>query len=84
MGRQTLELGQGQKPGSYHDPGPNSALGNSFVRHNTQQLTRVYPMGLRMNSANYNPQEMWNTGCQLGELGYKQGILGRDGHFSSE
>lgn len=22
-----------------------------------------------MNSANYNPQEMWNSGCQLGELG---------------
>ena len=20
-----------------------------------------------MNSANYNPQEMWNAGCQLGE-----------------
>ncbi|XP_036051205.1 1-phosphatidylinositol 4,5-bisphosphate phosphodiesterase delta-3 [Onychomys torridus] len=43
--------------------------GNSFVRHNTHQLTRVYPMGLRMNSANYNPQEMWNSGCQLGEPG---------------
>lgn len=40
-------------------------------------------MGLRMNSANYNPQEMWNSGCQLGEWGYKQGILGGDGHFSN-
>ncbi|KAL1779168.1 1-phosphatidylinositol 4,5-bisphosphate phosphodiesterase delta-3 [Sigmodon hispidus] len=45
--------------------------GNSFVRHNTQQLTRVYPMGLRMNSANYNPQEMWNTGCQLVALNFQ-------------
>lgn len=34
-----------------------------------QQLTRVYPLGLRMNSANYSPQEMWNSGCQLGEWG---------------
>ncbi|KAB0401411.1 hypothetical protein E2I00_017326 [Balaenoptera physalus] len=40
--------------------------GNSFIRHNACQLTRVYPLGLRMNSANYNPQEMWNSGCQLG------------------
>lgn len=45
--------------------------GNSFVRHNTQQLTRVYPMGLRMNSANYNPQEMWNSGCQLVALNFQ-------------
>nr|XP_048301802.1 1-phosphatidylinositol 4,5-bisphosphate phosphodiesterase delta-3 isoform X1 [Myodes glareolus] len=45
--------------------------GNSFVRHNTQQLTRVYPMGLRVNSANYNPQEMWNSGCQLVALNFQ-------------
>ncbi|XP_057630855.1 1-phosphatidylinositol 4,5-bisphosphate phosphodiesterase delta-3 [Chionomys nivalis] len=45
--------------------------GNSFVRLNTQQLTRVYPMGLRMNSANYNPQEMWNSGCQLVALNFQ-------------
>ncbi|CAO2645615.1 1-phosphatidylinositol 4,5-bisphosphate phosphodiesterase delta-3 [Lemmus lemmus] len=45
--------------------------GNGFVRHNTQQLTRVYPMGLRMNSANYNPQEMWNSGCQLVALNFQ-------------
>ncbi|XP_032178677.1 1-phosphatidylinositol 4,5-bisphosphate phosphodiesterase delta-3 isoform X5 [Mustela erminea] len=46
--------------------------GNSFVRHNAHQLTRVYPLGLRMNSANYSPQEMWNSGCQLGERGQQQ------------
>ncbi|XP_034360563.1 1-phosphatidylinositol 4,5-bisphosphate phosphodiesterase delta-3 isoform X2 [Arvicanthis niloticus] len=45
--------------------------GPSFVRHNTQQLTRVYPLGLRMNSANYNPQEMWNSGCQLVALNFQ-------------
>ncbi|KAB1265881.1 1-phosphatidylinositol 4; 5-bisphosphate phosphodiesterase delta-3 [Camelus dromedarius] len=45
--------------------------GNSFVRHNAQQLTRVYPLGLRMNSANYSPQEMWNSGCQLVALNFQ-------------
>ncbi|XP_066119513.1 1-phosphatidylinositol 4,5-bisphosphate phosphodiesterase delta-3 isoform X3 [Saccopteryx bilineata] len=45
--------------------------GNSFVRHNARQLTRVYPLGLRMNSANYSPQEMWNVGCQLVALNFQ-------------
>uniref|UniRef100_A0A674I5B2 Phosphoinositide phospholipase C n=1 Tax=Terrapene triunguis TaxID=2587831 RepID=A0A674I5B2_9SAUR len=38
---------------------------NEFVRHNAQQLTRIYPSGLRTDSSNYDPQEMWNVGCQL-------------------
>lgn len=62
---------QSLSPGG-HWPIPallNSATGNSFVRHNARQLTRVYPLGLRVNSTNYNPQEMWNAGCQLGEPG---------------
>ncbi|XP_029766358.1 1-phosphatidylinositol 4,5-bisphosphate phosphodiesterase delta-4 [Terrapene carolina triunguis] len=41
------------------------AHGNEFVRHNAQQLTRIYPSGLRTDSSNYDPQEMWNVGCQL-------------------
>ncbi|XP_075418096.1 1-phosphatidylinositol 4,5-bisphosphate phosphodiesterase delta-3 isoform X2 [Tenrec ecaudatus] len=45
--------------------------GNSFVRHNSHQLTRIYPLGLRMNSANYSPQEMWNAGCQLVALNFQ-------------
>ncbi|XP_006833582.1 PREDICTED: 1-phosphatidylinositol 4,5-bisphosphate phosphodiesterase delta-3 [Chrysochloris asiatica] len=45
--------------------------GNSFVRHNARQLTRIYPLGLRMNSANYSPQEMWNSGCQLVALNFQ-------------
>lgn len=43
------------------------AAGNAFVRYNAQQLSRIYPAGLKMNSSNFNPQEMWNAGCQLGE-----------------
>ncbi|CAM4639890.1 1-phosphatidylinositol 4,5-bisphosphate phosphodiesterase delta-4 isoform X1 [Caretta caretta] len=39
--------------------------GNEFVRHNAWQLTRIYPSGLRTDSSNYDPQEMWNVGCQL-------------------
>lgn len=46
---------------SWRPPGP------AFVRYNARQLSRVYPLGLKMNSSNYNPQEMWNAGCQLGE-----------------
>lgn len=45
--------------------------GNSFVRYNARHLTRVYPLGLRMNSANYSPQEMWNSGCQLVALNFQ-------------
>ncbi|XP_023377323.1 1-phosphatidylinositol 4,5-bisphosphate phosphodiesterase delta-3 [Pteropus vampyrus] len=45
--------------------------GNSFIRHNAHQLTRVYPLGLRMTSANYSPQEMWNSGCQLVALNFQ-------------
>ncbi|XP_070584084.1 1-phosphatidylinositol 4,5-bisphosphate phosphodiesterase delta-3 isoform X2 [Erythrolamprus reginae] len=40
--------------------------GNFFVRYNTRHLSRIYPLGLKMNSSNYNPQEMWNVGCQIG------------------
>ncbi|KFO20178.1 1-phosphatidylinositol-4,5-bisphosphate phosphodiesterase delta-4 [Fukomys damarensis] len=39
--------------------------GNEFVQHNTWQLSRVYPSGLRTDSSNYNPQELWNVGCQM-------------------
>uniref|UniRef100_A0A8C3TJB9 1-phosphatidylinositol 4,5-bisphosphate phosphodiesterase delta-4 n=2 Tax=Chelydra serpentina TaxID=8475 RepID=A0A8C3TJB9_CHESE len=39
--------------------------GNAFARHNAGQLTRIYPSGLRTDSSNYDPQEMWNVGCQL-------------------
>ncbi|XP_051850835.1 1-phosphatidylinositol 4,5-bisphosphate phosphodiesterase delta-3 [Antechinus flavipes] len=45
--------------------------GNSFVRHNTYHLCRVYPWGFKMTSANYNPQEMWNGGCQLVALNFQ-------------
>ncbi|XP_077129307.1 1-phosphatidylinositol 4,5-bisphosphate phosphodiesterase delta-4 isoform X1 [Ranitomeya variabilis] len=45
--------------------------GNEFVRHNSCQLTRVYPTGLRTDSSNYNPQDMWNVGCQMAALNFQ-------------
>ncbi|XP_019493771.1 PREDICTED: 1-phosphatidylinositol 4,5-bisphosphate phosphodiesterase delta-4 isoform X2 [Hipposideros armiger] len=39
--------------------------GNEFVQHTAWQLSRVYPSGLRTDSSNYNPQELWNAGCQM-------------------
>ncbi|CAM4716461.1 unnamed protein product [Caretta caretta] len=45
--------------------------GNGLVRYNTRQLSRIYPLGLKMNSSNYNPQEMWNAGCQLVALNFQ-------------
>ncbi|XP_039187319.1 1-phosphatidylinositol 4,5-bisphosphate phosphodiesterase delta-3 isoform X3 [Crotalus tigris] len=45
--------------------------GNLFVRYNTRYLSRIYPLGLKMNSSNYNPQEMWNVGCQIVALNFQ-------------
>ncbi|XP_062906042.1 1-phosphatidylinositol 4,5-bisphosphate phosphodiesterase delta-4 [Mobula hypostoma] len=44
---------------------------NEFVRHNARQLTRVYPSGFRTDSSNFNPQEMWNAGCQIVALNFQ-------------
>lgn len=43
-----------------------SFAGKLFVRHNSRQLSRIYPSGQRLQSSNYDPQEMWNGGCQMG------------------
>ncbi|KFW04686.1 1-phosphatidylinositol 4,5-bisphosphate phosphodiesterase delta-4, partial [Fulmarus glacialis] len=54
-------------PGNDPTSGPHApSLGNEFVRHNAWQLTRIYPSGMRTDSSNYSPQEMWNVGCQIG------------------
>ncbi|NWX98104.1 PLCD4 phosphodiesterase, partial [Nothoprocta ornata] len=45
--------------------------GNEFVRHNAWQLSRIYPSGMRTDSSNYNPQEMWNAGCQIVALNFQ-------------
>ncbi|XP_045923962.1 1-phosphatidylinositol 4,5-bisphosphate phosphodiesterase delta-3-A-like [Micropterus dolomieu] len=45
--------------------------GMHFVRHNNHQLSRIYPSGQRLQSSNYNPQEMWNGGCQIVALNFQ-------------
>ncbi|KAF7241793.1 1-phosphatidylinositol 4,5-bisphosphate phosphodiesterase delta-4 [Varanus komodoensis] len=45
--------------------------GNDFVRHNAWQLTRIFPSGMRTDSSNYNPQEMWNAGCHMVALNFQ-------------
>ncbi|XP_016894277.1 1-phosphatidylinositol 4,5-bisphosphate phosphodiesterase delta-4 isoform X1 [Cynoglossus semilaevis] len=59
--------------------------GAEFVHHNTRQLTRVYPSGFRTDSSNFNPQEMWNAGCQIVALNFQtagEGMDLNDGLFS--
>ena len=38
-----------------------------FCQYNKRQLSRIYPAGKRIDSSNYDPVEMWNMGCQIGE-----------------
>uniref|UniRef100_A0A8C7SQL4 Phosphoinositide phospholipase C n=1 Tax=Oncorhynchus mykiss TaxID=8022 RepID=A0A8C7SQL4_ONCMY len=45
--------------------------GAEFVHHNSRQLSRVYPSGMRTDSSNYNPQELWNVGCQIVALNFQ-------------
>uniref|UniRef100_A0AAY4D6I9 Phosphoinositide phospholipase C n=1 Tax=Denticeps clupeoides TaxID=299321 RepID=A0AAY4D6I9_9TELE len=45
--------------------------GAEFVCHNARQLTRIYPSGLRTDSSNFNPQDMWNAGCQIVALNFQ-------------
>ncbi|KAF6726551.1 1-phosphatidylinositol 4,5-bisphosphate phosphodiesterase delta-4 [Oryzias melastigma] len=59
--------------------------GAEFVQHNSRQLTRVYPTGFRTDSSNFNPQEMWNAGCQIVALNFQtagEGMDLNDGLFS--
>ena len=41
--------------------------GAEFVNHNARQLSRIYPSGMRTDSSNFNPQDMWGVGCQIGK-----------------
>ncbi|XP_074659956.1 inactive phospholipase C-like protein 2 [Tubulanus polymorphus] len=55
-----------------------------FVNHNKHYLSRIYPNGMRVDSSNYNPQDLWNCGCQLVALNYQTpGLMMdlNDGHF---
>uniref|UniRef100_A0A8B9HW26 Phosphoinositide phospholipase C n=1 Tax=Astyanax mexicanus TaxID=7994 RepID=A0A8B9HW26_ASTMX len=49
-----------------------------FIQHNTRQITRVYPSGLRTDSSNFCPQDMWNVGCQMVALNFQTAGLEMD------
>ncbi|CAD6198775.1 unnamed protein product [Caenorhabditis auriculariae] len=48
-------------------------LEKGLVPFNIRQLSRVYPNGSRITSANYNPVPMWNAGCHMVALNYQTG-----------
>ncbi|KAM3607652.1 uncharacterized protein V6R79_011356 [Siganus canaliculatus] len=52
--------------------------GADFVQYNTRQLSRIYPSGLRTDSSNYNPQELWSVGCQIVALNFQTAGLEMD------
>uniref|UniRef100_A0A668AS48 Phosphoinositide phospholipase C n=2 Tax=Myripristis murdjan TaxID=586833 RepID=A0A668AS48_9TELE len=52
--------------------------GTDFVQYNTKQLSRIYPSGLRTDSSNYNPQELWSVGCQIVALNFQTAGLEMD------
>ncbi|KAM8749255.1 1-phosphatidylinositol 4,5-bisphosphate phosphodiesterase delta-4 isoform 1-T1 [Acanthopagrus schlegelii] len=52
--------------------------GADFVQYNSRQLSRIYPSGLRTDSSNYNPQEMWSVGCQIVALNFQTAGLEMD------
>ncbi|XP_066497923.1 1-phosphatidylinositol 4,5-bisphosphate phosphodiesterase delta-3-A [Hoplias malabaricus] len=45
--------------------------GKLFVRHNSRCLSRIYPSGQRLQSSNYDPQDMWNGGCHMVALNFQ-------------
>ncbi|KAG8443531.1 hypothetical protein GDO86_012076, partial [Hymenochirus boettgeri] len=45
--------------------------GVKFIKHNTRQLIRIYPDGIRTDSSNYSPVQMWNVGCQIVALNFQ-------------
>ncbi|VDN03875.1 unnamed protein product [Thelazia callipaeda] len=44
-----------------------------LVQFNSRQLSRVYPQGSRVTSANYDPIPMWNAACHMVALNYQTG-----------
>ncbi|XP_071346561.1 1-phosphatidylinositol 4,5-bisphosphate phosphodiesterase delta-1-like isoform X4 [Trachinotus anak] len=44
---------------------------NTYIRHNVDKLSRIYPAGSRTDSSNYNPVPLWNAGCQIVALNFQ-------------
>ncbi|KAM4028589.1 1-phosphatidylinositol 4,5-bisphosphate phosphodiesterase delta-1 isoform 2-T2 [Anomaloglossus baeobatrachus] len=52
--------------------------GTNFIRHNSRQLTRIYPDGMRTDSSNYSAVDMWNVGCQIVALNFQTPCIEMD------
>ncbi|KAF7658139.1 hypothetical protein LDENG_00016650 [Lucifuga dentata] len=63
---------------SFSESKAKRLAGTDFVQYNTKQLSRIYPSGLRTDSSNYNPQELWNVGCQIVALNFQTAGLEMD------
>ncbi|KAL7386955.1 hypothetical protein ABVT39_016153 [Epinephelus coioides] len=44
---------------------------NSYICHNVEKLSRIYPAGSRTDSSNYDPVPLWNAGCQIVALNFQ-------------
>ena len=49
----------------------NKQYGQKLLLFNRTQLSRVYPRGQRIDSSNYDPMPMWNTGCHMLAINYQ-------------
>ncbi|CAB4012366.1 1-phosphatidylinositol 4,5-bisphosphate phosphodiesterase gamma-1-like isoform X2, partial [Paramuricea clavata] len=42
-----------------------------FLQRNLHQFSRVYPKGTRVDSSNYDPTPLWNSGVHMAALNYQ-------------
>ncbi|XP_062382588.1 1-phosphatidylinositol 4,5-bisphosphate phosphodiesterase delta-3-A-like [Sardina pilchardus] len=73
----TFEEAAQRSPSEMSSFSENDALklikdsGKQLVCLNSRQLSRIYPSGQRLQSSNYDPQDMWNGGCQMVALNFQ-------------
>ncbi|XP_037313896.1 1-phosphatidylinositol 4,5-bisphosphate phosphodiesterase delta-1-like isoform X1 [Pungitius pungitius] len=53
---------------------------NSYIRHNVDKLSRIYPAGSRTDSSNFSPVPLWNAGCQIVALNFQTTCTDMDVH----
>lgn len=49
---------------------------DQWIKYNTRQLSRIYPIGTRVKSTNYNPVCAWAVGAQMAALNFQTNDLG--------
>ncbi|XP_013381403.1 1-phosphatidylinositol 4,5-bisphosphate phosphodiesterase gamma-1 [Lingula anatina] len=49
----------------------NKLKGQTFMKYNQNQLSRIYPKGQRIDSSNYDPTMLWICGSQMCALNYQ-------------